>query len=93
LLSRNAQNEIVPSQAARNAKQAGLDIITWSLERSGVLTTLPPGEFYHQTILPIAREGDMYTYLDVLARDVGIRAIFSDWPATVTYYANCMGLD
>jgi glycerophosphoryl diester phosphodiesterase len=92
LLSRNAQNEIVPSQAARNAKQAGLDIITWSLERSGVLTTLPPGEFYHQTILPIAREGDMYTYLDVLARDVGIRAIFSDWPATVTYYANCMNL-
>ena len=23
----------------------------------------------------------------------GIRAIFSDWPATVTYYANCMGLE
>ena len=24
--------------------------------------------------------------------DVGILGIFSDWPATVTYYANCMGL-
>jgi len=23
---------------------------------------------------------------------VGIRGIFSDWAATVTYYANCMGL-
>ena len=30
--------------------------------------------------------------LDVLARQVGIRGIFSDWPATVTYYANCLGL-
>jgi glycerophosphoryl diester phosphodiesterase len=27
-----------------------------------------------------------------LARDVGIVGIFSDWPATVSYYANCTGL-
>jgi glycerophosphoryl diester phosphodiesterase len=26
----------------------------------------------------------------VLAKDVGILGIFSDWPATVTYYANCV---
>jgi glycerophosphoryl diester phosphodiesterase len=32
------------------------------------------------------------TVLDVLARDVGIRGIFSDWAATVTFYANCVGL-
>ena len=31
--------------------------------------------------------------LHVLAQDVGIEGIFSDWPATTTYYANCMGLD
>ena len=30
--------------------------------------------------------------LDVLARQVGILGIFSDWPATVTYYANCMDI-
>ena len=30
--------------------------------------------------------------LDVLAREVGVLGVFSDWPATVTYYANCMGL-
>ena len=35
----------------------------------------------------------MLVVLDVLARDVGIIGIFSDWPATVTYYANCFGLD
>ena len=34
----------------------------------------------------------MMNVLDVLAMDVGIIGIFSDWPATTTYYANCMGL-
>ena len=35
---------------------------------------------------------ELYLDLDVLAQDVGIIGIFSDWPATVTFYANCMGL-
>jgi glycerophosphoryl diester phosphodiesterase len=30
------------------------------------------------------------TVLDVLARQVGVLGVFSDWPSTVTYYANCM---
>ncbi len=30
--------------------------------------------------------------LHVLAQDVGVVGVFSDWPATVTYYANCYGL-
>jgi glycerophosphoryl diester phosphodiesterase len=34
----------------------------------------------------------MMKVLDVLARNVGIRGIFSDWPATVSYYANCMNI-
>ena len=84
--------KIVASQYARNAKAAGLGIITWSLERSGVLAYGKPG-WYYQTVSPlIAREGDMIQVLDVLAKEVGILGIFSDWPATVTYYANCMGL-
>jgi glycerophosphoryl diester phosphodiesterase len=37
LLAADANGRIVPSQYARNAKLAGLDIITWTLERSGVL--------------------------------------------------------
>jgi hypothetical protein len=28
--------------------------------------------------------------LDVLARQVGIIGLFSDWPATATYYWNCI---
>ena len=84
-------NKIVPSQYTINAKAAGLDIITWTLERSGTLTD--GGGFYYQTITPVInKSGDTYELLDVLARDVGILGIFSDWPGTVTYYANCMGL-
>jgi len=91
---------IVPSQYALDAKAAGLDIITWTLERSGriveeVLPTKGTGSpsFYYQTTLDALRnDGDILVTLDVLARRVGILGIFSDWAATVTYYANCMGL-
>jgi glycerophosphoryl diester phosphodiesterase len=31
--------------------------------------------------------------LDVLAKQVGVLGVFSDWPATVSYYASCVGLD
>ena len=87
-----SDGKLVASRYAKNAKQAGLSIITWSLERSGVLANGNPG-FYYQTVnTAIKREGDMMQVLDVLAKDVGIMGIFSDWPATVTYYANCMGL-
>ena len=48
------RTSIVPSQAARNAKAAGLDIITWTLERSGILADGDNG-FYYQTIDPAIR--------------------------------------
>ncbi|MCP4403268.1 MAG: glycerophosphodiester phosphodiesterase, partial [bacterium] len=37
-------------------------------------------------------EGDKMEVLDVLAQEVGVLGIFSDWPATVSYYASCKGL-
>jgi glycerophosphoryl diester phosphodiesterase len=62
------------------------------LERSGILADGDNG-FYYQTFdSAIRREGDMMKVLDVLGREIGILGIFSDWPATVTYYANCMKL-
>jgi glycerophosphoryl diester phosphodiesterase len=92
LLALDAGGRIVPSEYARNARMAGLDIITWTLERSGILADGNNG-FYYQTFdSAIKSEGDMMQVLDVLARDVGILGIFSDWPATVTFYANCAGL-
>lgn len=85
-------DRIVPSQYARNAKAAGLDIITWTLERSGILADGDNGFYYQSFDSAVHREGDKLRVLDVLARQVGILGIFSDWPATVTFYANCMGM-
>jgi glycerophosphoryl diester phosphodiesterase len=83
--------EIVPSRYAEEAKAAGLKIITWTLERSGPLMT--GGGWYYQSIEEVTdNDGVMLELLDVLAQDVGIVGMFSDWPATVSYYANCMGL-
>ncbi|MGU3493752.1 glycerophosphodiester phosphodiesterase family protein [Xanthobacteraceae bacterium A53D] len=85
------KQQIVPSRFAQEAKAAGLKLIGWSLERSGTLTD--GGGFYYSTIKPVVRKpSDTYRLLDVLARDVGVMGVFSDWPATTTFYANCMGL-
>jgi glycerophosphoryl diester phosphodiesterase len=82
---------IVASVYAEAAKNVGFDIITWTLERSGFLKY--GGGFYYQSVTDVINnDGDAYVVLDVLAQDVGILGIFSDWPATVTYYGNCMGL-
>lgn len=82
---------IVPSVYAREAKAAGLKIITWSLERSGPLQK--GGGYYYKTINSVVNnDGVIYELVDVLAQRVGVEGIFSDWPATVTYYANCMDL-
>ena len=92
LLQLNENKQIVPSTYAEAAKAAGLDMITWTLERSGPLKG--GGGSYYQTISEaVDNDGDMLEVLHVLAKQVGIRGIFSDWPATVTYYANCMGLE
>ena len=92
LLTADAAGNIVPSQYAKDAKAAGLDIITWTLERSGILADGNNGFYYQSFDSAIKREGDMMRVLDVLAREVGILGIFSDWPATTTFYANCAGL-
>ncbi|MDH3595214.1 MAG: glycerophosphodiester phosphodiesterase family protein [Rhodospirillales bacterium] len=94
LLALDGDDKIVPSDYAHAARQAGLDIITWTLERSGrIVEEVLEGRgsaFYYQTTLGgLSNDGDIMVTLDVLAQDVGILGIFSDWPATVTYYANC----
>ena len=91
LLTTGSNGEILPSAYARAAKGAKLNIITWSLERDGPMNK--GGSWYHQSIKSaIYTDGQIYEVIDVLAKQVGVKGIFSDWPATVTYYANCMGL-
>lgn len=81
-----------PSFYALAAKARGLGIITWTLERSGNLRT--GGGYYYDTELEPSgignNNGDVYVMLDTLYREVGIIGVFSDWPATVTFYSNCV---
>lgn len=83
--------KIVPSLYAQKAKAAGLRIITWTAERSGLLKG--GGGWYYQSVDDLTNnDGDVFNLMNVLHEQVGIVGLFSDWPATTTYYANCMGL-
>ncbi|KAH6665084.1 glycerophosphoryl diester phosphodiesterase [Halenospora varia] len=96
LLTTTPDNKtIIPSAYATTAKAAGLDIVTWSFERSGPLAKVRANmEYYYSNFAAaISYDGQEFEVLDVLAKQVGIKAIFSDWSSTVSYYANCMGLE
>jgi len=91
LLTLNEGN-IVPSIYAEQAREAGLNIIAWTMERSGPLQG--GGGWYYQSIADaVTSDGATFDVIDKLAQDVGVVGIFSDWPATVSYYASCMGLE
>lgn len=95
LLSVNDAGEVVPSEYAKDIKTVGLDIITWTFERADLREGASKAGWYYRFDpdgKAIKKDSDMYKALDVLAKQVKILGIFSDWPATVTYYANCMGL-
>lgn len=95
LLTVTQGGDIVPSQYARDIKAAGLDIITWSFERADLRAGASKAGFYYAFDpegRAIRKDADMYKALDVLARDIKVRGVFSDWPGTVSYYASCMGL-
>ncbi|MEJ0085561.1 MAG: glycerophosphodiester phosphodiesterase family protein [Pseudomonadota bacterium] len=96
LLAVDGNDKVVPSQYANDIKAAGLGIITWSFERADLRQGASKAGFYYAFDpegRAIKKDSDMYYALDTLAQDVGILGIFSDWPATVSYYASCMGYD
>lgn len=93
LLALDDRGAIVPSRSARDARAAGLELVAWSLERSGTLGTGQNGWYYQSIDTALRNDSDVLKVLDVLARQVQVRAVFSDWPATTTFYANCTGLD
>ncbi len=69
LVTLNEKKEIVPSAYAKAAREAGLEIVTWTLERSGPLAS--GGGFYYQSIKEaIHSDADVLKLLDVLAKDV-----------------------
>ena len=86
ILLKSEKGEIVQTEYSTAAKNAGLHLIAWTIERSGA----PPSGRYFQTFNDsLSKDGDVFKVIDVLAQNVSVFAIFSDWPSTVTYYANC----
>jgi glycerophosphoryl diester phosphodiesterase len=95
LLAIDAGGRIVPSKLAKDLKGWGFEIITWTIERSDLRRGASRAGYYYDFDpqgVAVKKDSDLYKVLDVLAREVKILGIFSDWPATVTYYANCTKL-
>jgi len=91
LLSSDENGNLEASKYAIAAKAAGLNLIAWTLERSGSLSN--GGGWYYQTVKnAIHNDGDTLRVLDTLRNDVGVSGVFSDYPATTSFYANCMGI-
>jgi len=88
----NAPGELALTSYANDARGANLDIVAWTLERSGPLSPQSTHPFgYFRTMAgAIHSDADVYRVLDKLVQDVGVAGVFSDWPATVTYYDNCL---
>ena len=83
---------ISPSAYAQSAQEHALDIITWTLERTNPGLAGDDAWYWESLQEMELTDGDKYSLLQVLSDDIGILGIFSDWPATVTFFANCMGI-
>ena len=88
--------EFEPSEYALRARAAGLEIIAWTLERSGRIAEdvlAQRGGFYYRSVAANLRgDGDVFQVVHALAEGVGVAGLFTDWPATTTFYANCVRL-
>ena len=91
LLEVDKENNLVPTLYAKVAKELGLDIVAWTMERSDALSK--GGGWYFSTLSrALKTDSDVIKVLDVLYEDVGIVAIWTDWPSVLTFYANCKGI-
>ena len=79
LVQQNSNGQIEPTAFAKAAKASGLKIITWTFESARATKAV-----YGDT------PGLMLETLEVLAQEIGVSGVFSDWPGTVTYYTNCI---
>ena len=81
LVEVNDQGDLQRTRYADHALDAGLEVITWTFE-----TRLSEVSGFSKT------ESDRIRVLDALKEEVNVSGVFSDWPETVTRYANCMNL-
>jgi len=90
LLQLDDQGRIQATDYARYAHQAGLKLMTWTFENGAA--TDPDNWLYRSLPQYVQHESQILEVLHALHTQAGISGIFSDWPATTTYYANCFDL-
>lgn len=84
--------KIIASNYTRISKEIGFDMIGFAVERS--IPASEGGGYYYQTVQErLKHDGDMFFMLQALHKEVGAVGVFSDWPATTTFYANCMKVE
>lgn len=88
LLRLNDAGELEPSPYALFARQAGLALVSWTFENGDPMAQ--HNWMYANLSEYMRNESQTLEVLHALATQVGIRGLFSDWPGTVTYYANCV---
>ena len=88
LLARDADGVLRATEYATLAKQAGLKLITWTFEAGDA--TDPNNWLYANLPGYMDHEARMLEVLHALATQAQVEGVFSDWPGTVTYYANCL---
>lgn len=94
MLVTNELDQLGTTAYANAAKAQGFELITWSLERSGQPSRAENNNWYYQGFSDaIQTEGDVYLLLEILEVELGVRGVFSDWPATTTFFANCASND
>jgi glycerophosphoryl diester phosphodiesterase len=76
---------LVQSGYARDAIAAGLKVITWTVERNYECW---PAEA-STLATPQCKSMNELELIDTLYK-MGVVGVFSDWPATTTFYASCM---
>ena len=76
---------LVPSAYALSAIANGFKIITWTVERNYFCS---PAEASTRATPPCTTFNEL-ELIDALYK-MGVVGVFSDWPATTTFYASCM---
>ena len=88
MLASASEGRFVPTAYGQAARAAGLDLVTWTLERSGQPSVREDWYFYGLGSA-MHSEGQVFSLLQMLDKELGVTGVFSDWPATTTFYANC----
>lgn len=88
--------DMIPSEFAETIAARNFSIITWTIDRTaGPLEKEEGTDYYWQTLQGQGlnlTEGSRFDLLDVLYEKVGVKAIFDDWPAVSSFYANCKNI-